>query len=463
MIVSRSDIVARVRGSRATTYPWFRFVALALLLLPVLAACGFNSNDNDGQISWTQGTRPPDGVAPPPVGTEAIEPTVSTTQVTAPTEDAGQAAGTAPTEASTAVSATLAPTVVATSEPAEPTKPIVTGQVLSPDQLQEYQPNELGVVPVFMYHNIVQEYGPGEEGDVLYRTEAELRDDLQFLYDNNFYIITYREYIENRITAPAGKHPAVLVFDDSRPNQFYYDVAADGSVSTDPHSAIGILEDFFSTHPDFGHTAMFGVIQIWCFDFEAPEQTPFCQQKLQWLVDNGYEVANHTKDHQDLSDVTTNVFLEKVGGTTLWLQEQTGQESASGAVVLPYGLFPNTDINSEALDQWRMARNGFEYEGQHVQLISLLAAGAEPAPSPNSITFDPMSIARIGAKDEPLEGEGNLFLDYWFSQFLARPDLLYTSDGNPDTITVPSVLPPEQDGLLDTEKIAEDGKELIEY
>ena len=168
-------------------------------------------------------------------------------------------------------------------------------------------------------------------------------------------------------------------------------------------------------------------------------------------------------DHQDLSDVTTETFKEKVGGTTLWLQEQTGQASASGAVVLPYGLFPDTDINPEALDQWKMVRNGFEYEGQQVQLISLLAAGAEPAPSPNSIKFDPMSVARIGAKDEPQPGEGNLFLDYWFGQFQARPDLLYISDGNPDTITVPSVLPAEQDGLLDTETIAAEGKELIEY
>jgi hypothetical protein len=452
-----------MRRSLATTQPWLRLAAISLVLLPVLGACGFGSDDTDGQISWVQGTRPPDGIAPPPVGTEAVQPTVAPTDVAVATQAPGQTPDAALTPGATSVPATLAPTVAPTTAPAEPTKPIVTGQVLSPDQLQEYQPNELGVVPVFMYHNIVQEYGPGEEGDVLFRTEAELREDLQFLYDNNFYIIPYREYIENRITAPAGKHPAVLVFDDSRPNQFYYNVAADGSLAIDPDSAIGILEDFFSTHPDFGHTAMFGVIEIWCFDFEAPDQTQYCQQKLQWLVDNGYEVANHTLDHQDLSDVTTDTFMEKVGGTTLWLQEQIGQESATGAVVLPYGLFPDTDINPEALDQWHMIRDGFDYQGQHVQLISLLAAGAEPAPSPNSINFDPMSVARIGAKDEPSEGEGNLFLDYWYSQFLERPDLLYTSDGNPDTITVPSVLPPEQEGLLDTERIAAEGKELIEY
>ncbi len=457
MIASKPNVPMRMRRVLPSSNPWLRFAVLAVLLLPILAACGFGSESNDGQISWVEGTRPAEGIAP--AATEAVQPTVATTQVAVATQDPQVPA----TEAPTQIAATQAPTVAPTAPAAEPTKPIVTGQVLSPDQLQEYQPNELGSVPVFMYHNIVQEYGPDEEGDVLFRTEAELRDDLQFLYDNNFYIITYREYIENRITAPAGKHPAVLVFDDSRPNQFYYNVAADGSVTMDPHSAVGILEDFFSTHPDFGHTAMFAVIEIWCFDFEAPDQTQYCQQKLQWLVDNGYEIANHTLDHQDLSDVTTETFLEKVGGTTLWLQQQVGQESASTAVVLPYGLFPDTDINPEALDQWKMVRNGFEYEGQQIQLISMLAAGAEPAPSPNSLSFDPMSVARIGAKDEPLPGEGNLFLDYWYGQFESRPDLLYTSDGNPDTITVPSILPPELDGLLDTETIAAEGKELIQY
>mgnify|MGYP000635609133 CR=1 FL=1 len=79
-----------------------------------------------------------------------------------------------------------------------------------------------------------------------------------------------------------------------------------------PIAAIAILEDFFSTHPDFGHTALFAILPIWCFDYEEPEQEPFCQQKLQWLVDHGYEVANHTWDHQDLTDVSADVFLQKI-------------------------------------------------------------------------------------------------------------------------------------------------------
>lgn len=430
------------------------------MLLPILAACGTGSDKNDGQISWTQGTRPPDGVAPP-APTEASQPTVAATLMTEPTQGAEEPTQAADTAQPTVAVATAAPTVAAT---AAPTKPAVTGEILSPEQLQEFQPNELGYVPVLMYHNIIQAYSDDEpEGDVLYRTEEELRGDLQWLYDNNFYVVTMREYIENNITAPAGKHPVVLTFDDSRPNQFFYNIAGDGSVTVDPHSAIAILEDFFSTHPDFGHTALFAILPIWCFDYEAPEQEPYCQQKLEWLVNNGYEVANHTWDHQDLSDVDTDTFLQKVGDTIQFIEEKTGQLSAAGALILPYGSFPNTDVNPDALGEWKMARNGFTYNGEQMQIWTMVAAGAEPGPSPNSTVFDPLSIARIGAKDEPSAGEGNLFLDYWFGQFLDRPDLLYTSDGNPDTITVPEDLPGEQQGLLDTDKIESEGKQLIQY
>lgn len=380
-----------------------------------------------------------------------------------PTQDPAQIAQTALVTAPTVPAATSAPTAAATTAPAQATKPSVTGTLLTPEQLQEYQPNELGYVPVIMYHNVVQEYTEEERGDVLFRTEGELRGDLQWLYDNDFHVVTLQEYIENRITAPAGKHPVVLTFDDSRPNQFYYDIADDGSVTIDPHSVIAILEDFFSTHPDFGHTALFAILPIHCFDYEEPTQTPYCQQKLQWLVDHGYEVANHTWDHQDLSDVSTDTFLEKVGDTALFLQEQTGQISASEALILPYGSFPDTDVNADAQQEWEWIRDGFDYEGQHIQLWTVVAAGAEPGPSPNSTIFDEMSIARIGGKNEPGPGEGNLFLDYWFGQFTDRPDLLYTSDGNPDTITVPEELPGEQAGTLDTAKIESEGKQLIQY
>ena len=438
----------RIRSDRPR---FWTLIATLAFLLPVLAACGGDSSDPDrtGKVTWYQGVPPASEGAP-------------TNQVAANSQESGEVAQSQPAQATeqasgapTATTGAEAP--VATAEPTQSTiEPPVTGKLLTEEELAQYQPNELGYVPVLMYHNIVVEYAPEEEGDVLFRTVEELKGDLQWLYDNDFYVITLEDYVTNNISAPAGKHPVVLVFDDSRPSQFYYDVAADGSKTLDPNSAIAILEEFFSAHPDFGRTAVFAVLPIHCFDFEEPSQTPFCQEKLQWLVNNGYEVANHTWDHQDLGDVSNDIFLEKVGDTTLWIREQTGVETASTALILPYGVFPDGEDWEQ---QWDWIRHGFDYEGQHIQLMTVLAAGADPAPSPMNASFDVMSIARIGAKDYPAEGEADLFLTFWFGVFEDSPENLYTSDGNAETVVFPSWASDQ----LDTEKAAAEGMQVIEY
>jgi peptidoglycan/xylan/chitin deacetylase (PgdA/CDA1 family) len=216
------------------------------------------------------------------------------------------------------------------------------------------------------------------------------------------------------------------------------------------------MEDFFATHPNFGHTAFFGMLPIWCFDYEAPDQTPYCDQKLTWLHENGYEIGNHTWDHQDLSDQSNEVFKQKIADTSLWIEERVPEGRASRILILPYGVFPS-GTNSD--QQWKWIRKGWDYEGQPFKLTSVVAAGANPAYSPSSIEFDVMSIARIGAKDDPLPGEADLFFNYWFAQFEANPELLYTSDGHPDTVTFPAGLADS----LDEEKAAAEGKQVIEY
>lgn len=427
---------------------WTLLATLAIVL-PLLAACGgSDSPQRTGKVTWYQGVPP---------GSEAV----ATNQDGEAAQQSGEVSQSQPAQTEAQVAAPThtpaadAPT--ATTEPAQlADAPPPSGKLLTEAELSEYQPNELGYVPVLMYHNIVTEYGPDEEGDVLFRTVDEFVGDLQWLYDHNFYVITLEDYVTNNISAPAGKHPVVIVFDDSRPSQFYFNVAADGTKTIDPNSAVAILESFFASHPDFGHTAAFAVLPIHCFDFEEPSQTPFCQEKLQWLVNNGYEIANHTWDHQDLGDVSNEVFLEKVGDTTLWIRDQTGVETASTALILPYGVFPGGE-NWE--QQWEWIRRGFDYEGQHIQLMTVLAAGADPAPSPMNASFDVMSIARIGAKDSPSEGEADLFLNFWFGVFTASPESLYTSDGNPDTVAFPSWAADQ----LDAEKAAAEGIQVIEY
>jgi hypothetical protein len=67
--------------------------------------------------------------------------------------------------------------------------------------------------------------------------------------------------------------------------------------------------------------------------------------------------------------------------------------------------------------------------------------------------FDPYWIPRIrGSRDQ---------INKWFGFAADNPGILYVSDGNPDTITVPNTLGPSLTGALDQSKLH--GKTLIRY
>jgi hypothetical protein len=108
------------------------------------------------------------------------------------------------------------------------------GGALSAEQRRTLAPNELGLVPVLMYHDIIDV----PETDVAYtRTLADFRAELQRLYDANYHVIPLQDLVSGQLDVPAGKHPVVLTFDDGIANQFRFLIAADGSTSIDPTSA----------------------------------------------------------------------------------------------------------------------------------------------------------------------------------------------------------------------------------
>jgi hypothetical protein len=84
-----------------------------------------------------------------------------------------------------------------------------------------------------------------------------------------------------------------------------------------------------------------------------------------------------------------------------------------------------------------------------------LLVGADPAPSPASIKWDKLWIPRIQMfKDS---------VDFWFGMFERGEVVLYTSDGNPDTMAVPHPQHPSLEGQLDAEGLSADGKTIIRY
>lgn len=383
-----------------------RYLAAAtlLLLLPTLVACG--DSGRDGAIAW----------AP-------YEPTVAATPATPPPLAVG-----------------------GMSKP----PPLGSGP-LTAEELQIYRPNELGVIPVLMYHVFVTDEA---QMDQFTTTIDRFTSQLQWLYDHNFYVIPVESFVSDRITAPPGKHPVVLTFDDGSPGQFRLIPGADGTLVPDPLSAVGAMEAFFTAHPDFGRGGFFSVLPFNCFAMPAePDQMPYCDQKLAWLAEHGYEVGNHTAGHQNLFDITDDAFAQEVGGAAVWVRDHVPTPANLGDVIaMPYGEYPDKEMHQE---QRRMLREGFWLDGQEIRIRAAFMVGANPAESPSSTRWDPIFIPRIQTYDE--------VLDHWFTAFANGEVILYVSDGHPDTVVVPDPLPPRLDGELDPELIAAKGMQLVRY
>ena len=443
-------------SARASTQPlevsvkslsrFLRSAFIIAIALTALSACGSSNSKSGSQIQWHEGT------APTGIQLQAtVNPTV--------------AALTADADNPTVTQALIGPTQ--TTEPQElptmGTTSMVTKVGLSADQLTHYKPDELGLIPVLEYHVLTPDNSDNEQ---FVRPLDKFRADLQWLYDHDFYVITLHDLINNTISAPAGKHPFAITFDDSTTGQFRFLIAGDGSVTVDPDSGVGIMEDFFGKHPDFGHTAFFAVIgsDSLCFDWQGTrvdsDQEPYCGQKITWLLDHGYEIGNHTVHHTKLLSVSDDTFLAEIGGDFEWAKTKDPR-AYPDILAMPYGVYPDLDTKQQ---QRTWLRKGFNYNGVDYKLIGVLNVGSNPSVAPDSTEWDPVWIPRIQAFDEDAKVKGGGGFDTWFPNFEARPESLYTSDGNPDTITIPNTLPIDVDPTtLDEAKVQTEGKELIRY
>lgn len=376
-----------------------------------------------------------------------------------PDESAGvaqfQAAAPTMPELAAVPPGTPAPTVEPTPEPTEP----ATSAVPTSDELRHLQPNELGMVPILEYHMITTD--PAEEAQFV-RLADKMRADLQWLYEHNFYIVPLRDVFNNTIQVPAGKHPVALTFDDATSTQFSFllddhgnlVVDEQGDPIPDPDTAVGILEAFYAEHPDFGRGGHFAPLIFNGFANPDEAQEPYFEQKLHWLVERGYEIGNHTKQHNDLYDLPTEVFVEMVAEPIAYMDKVLGDipENQARILTLPYGNSPDHEKHP---DQRKMMREGIPYEGEVYHLTGALLVGADPAPSPASTAWDPIWTPRIQAFDESLE--------FWFGLFESGDVILYTSDGDPDTITVPDPLHPALEEQLDIPAVASTGKTVVRY
>ena len=267
-------------------------------------------------------------------------------------------------------------------------------------------------------------------------TSAELRDHLETLYSNNFRNISLNEYLslmkgkrKGLSRLKPGSRLYCITFDDATYGQFDYVEKTNGETAVDPYCAVGIMMDLARKYPDFGLNAAF------CVDFEnAPfVQGKYVSNKLNTLVDLGFELVNHTRNHNKLS----RYFPKR-------------KEAAAYEIARPMELFRHyIGDKADAIDKicypdgrsnpmvWSMISN-FTYKGRNYRFVCGLDAKGYQAKNPNHRQFNPYNISRIETSSLSFQtyilNAKNVFTLPALAEVVSnRPDLL-TSEVRPELI-----------------------------
>ncbi|MCW2877669.1 MAG: polysaccharide deacetylase [Sphaerisporangium sp.] len=288
--------------------------------------------------------------------------------------------------------------------------------------------NELGMIPVLMYHRILKKRIASID-----RTPSQLREELEKLATSGYVPITAAELATGAIDIPAGAHPVVLTFDDGNPSHFALE--ADGTPKRD--TAIRIIFDVARDHPGFRPVATFWVNRYPFGFFDRDRQAA----AVQWLVGHGSEVANHTFGHPDLYLLTNKKVSEAIVREERQLKDLGAPRSVTFA--LPYGSRPK---------KRSMAWEG-KWDGTSYHFDAVFLAGAEPAISPYAKDFDRFNIPRIQSNGK--KGECRKWCsEYWLEWLRKHPDRRYTSDGDPSHVSIPRQFSGKIQARLDEAMIA---------
>lgn len=286
------------------------------------------------------------------------------------------------------------------------------------------QVNELGNVPIMMYHGIHNiednKYTGGNvDKDGYQRTAKAFREDLEFYYQNGYRMIRLNDYVNGIIDVEAGKSPIILTFDDGLENNLKVTgLDSNGNIIIDPNSAVGVLEEFKKKYPDFNITATF-FINGGIFN-----QNEYNEKILHWLVDNGYDVGNHSYNHADFTTIDYTKSIKEIGSVYNILEKYIPNQYVN-IVALPFGSpYEKKHSNMSAIMSGT-------YEGKEYRTIAALRVGWEAESSPFSSSFDKTFLKRIRAYDN-----NGVEFDIEMN-FKILKNNRYISDGDKTTITVP--------------------------
>lgn len=330
--------------------------------------------------------------------------------------------------AAAADSAALAPAPA--SAPAEPVGPAT-----------DLPPNELGEILVLEYHRL------GEPEGEFVRKAENFQKDLETLYARGYRPITMRQVLAGDIDVPRGTTPVVFTIDDSSRGQFY--LREDGSI--DPNTMVGMWDAFQKANPGWEKGA------TWCvlpaadhpsnFFGEKPsrevpreQREATIRKKMDYLVENGHEICNHTLYHARLDRASGDAQVQEwIGRGEDSIQVYLPADYEIVTLALPLGMWPKNRPLA-----WKGSWPGREGQNRAVayEYGAVLEVSGDANESPYDRRFDPHSVDRF------IVGPGRL--ERQLEAYERDPSNRFVSDGDPGVISVPA----GREGEVDTTRWA---------
>ena len=327
--------------------------------------------------------------------------------------------------------ASLVPTTVETTPTTtETTAETTSYKLYTAEEYRNAGVNELNSVPILMYHRIygmknseTSYTGGNVDKDGYNRTSEAFEADLRSFYEQGYRMMRLTDFVDGYIDVPFGYSPLILTFDDGIRDVVLEGWNDDGTPKFDQTCAIGILEKIKTEYPDYNVTATFFVNDTL---FENGEEND--KKVMKWMVDNGYDIGNHTRDHAKLGGCSAEEIEKQVGYMYKKLDSIIPGQYVN-IVALPYGSPESMGPEHPEYEKiFAGTYDGFEYTTK----ASLLCAWTRSY-SPFVRDYEYRRIRRIRGYDNGGE--------YWdiednFKQL--NNGKRYISDGEPDTIVFPS-------------------------
>ena len=296
---------------------------------------------------------------------------------------------------------------------------------LDKEKLASDNINELGKVPIMMYHGIREKTasstgttGGNVDKDGYNRTPEAFREDLEIYYEKGYRMVRLEDYIHGNVDVEYGKSPIILTFDDGNEDNIRVTgLDEDGNIIIDKNSAIGILEEFKKKHPDVPVTATFFV------NGGIFNQEKYNEKIVKWMIENGYDIGNHTQTHLDIKKSTAENVQKEIVYVYNKLEELIPGKYVK-IIALPFGS-PYTKEH----ENYKYVLSS-TYDGKTYETEAALRVGWEPEVSPYDKNFDKTFLKRCRAYDN----NGKDFDIEMVFNMLEKNK--YISDGDPNTIVI---------------------------